>query len=80
MREGISTVVLLVRPGTSARRSSEILHWLRCLVPAALLVVSSAPFDAGPADDVITLRADDIEAGPLSVADALGKARGRREG
>lgn len=75
MTDRTPVVVLLVRPGTSPRRSANLLRWLRWLLPAALLVVSQVP--PGPADaaDVITLDADSVESGPLSLADALAKAR-----
>jgi hypothetical protein len=75
MSERISTVVLVVRDGTSPRRASEIRRWIRALVPAAMILVSSVPLDLPPSDDVVTVLADDVEAGPLSVADALTRRR-----
>jgi hypothetical protein len=78
MRDRNPVVVLLVHPETSPRRSANLLRWLRWLLPAALLVVSQVPLGPSEATDVITLDADAIESGPLSLADALDKAR--REG
>jgi hypothetical protein len=74
MRDERSTVVLVVRPGANPRRSSEVMRWIRALAPAALIVVSSVAFDAGTSDDMVTLQCDDVDSGPLAVADALGKA------
>jgi hypothetical protein len=78
MSESGPVVVVLVRPGTPARRSASIVRWVRWLLPAALLVVSGVPLDPPQTDDLITLDADDPESGPLSVADAIGKALERR--
>ncbi len=75
----ISTVVLVVRPGASPRRASESRRWIRALVPAALILVSSAPIDAGAADDVVTISADDVDGGPLAVAAALSRLRQDRD-
>lgn len=74
----ISTVVLVVNERTSPRRSSEIMRWVRALVPAAFIMVSSAPFVAGARDDVVTLNVDDVDAGPLSIAAELARPRGDR--
>jgi hypothetical protein len=71
MSDSSKTVVVLVHPTTSPRHSSEILRWLRWLLPAALLVVAPASAPLSQLDDVITLDADDVASGPLSVADAL---------
>lgn len=72
------TVVLLVRPGTSARRSSRVSRWVRALLPTALLVVSAAPLSSGnDDDDVITLDVDAVaDAGPLSLAAELVRKSG----
>ncbi len=61
-------VVVLVRPGA---RTGTVLAWLRRLVPAALLLLAPAslPDDAR----VITLDADEVLSGPLSLADALAR-------
>ncbi len=76
----ISTVVLVVRPGASPHRATEIRRWVRALVPAALILVSSVPIDLGAADDVVTVSADEVDAGPLAVAAALVRPRHGREG
>jgi hypothetical protein len=70
-----SVVVLVVKPGSSARRSTRLVRWLRWLLPAALLIVSQKPLFPPGADDVMTLDADAVESGPLAVADAIVKAR-----
>ncbi len=71
------TVVLLVKPGTSPRRSGRVSRWVRALLPSALLVVASAPLAAAPGDDVITLDVDQVaDAGPLSLAAALARRTG----
>ncbi len=77
--EGISTVVLVVGEKTSPRRSGEIMRWVRALVPAALILVSSAPLAAPASDDVITVTVDELDAGPLAVAAALARPRGGRD-
>ncbi len=76
---GVSTVVLVVGKGTSPRRSSEIMRWVRTLVPAALILVASAPLALGPSDGVVTVNVDEVDAGPLSVAAELARPRGARE-
>jgi len=69
-------VVVIVRPTTAAKKSRQVLRWLRCFLPAALLVLSEAPLTTvSGADRVITIDADSIESGPLSVADALTRDR-----
>ncbi len=61
-------VVVLVRPGA---RTDTVLAWLRRLVPAALLLLAPAslPGDAR----VISLDADEVLSGPLSLADTLAR-------
>ncbi len=76
--DGVSTVVLVVSSGTNPRRPAEIMRWVRALVPAALILVSSAPMSVPAGDDVITVNVDDVDAGPLSVAAALARPRGAR--
>lgn len=71
----VSTVVLVVRPGASPHRATEIRRWIRALMPAALILVSSVPIDVGPTDDVVTISADEVDAGPLAVAAALSRLR-----
>lgn len=74
----VSTVVLVVRPGANPRRASEVRRWIRALVPAALILVSSVPLAAAP-DDVVTVSADEVDAGPLAVAAALARPRHPRD-
>ncbi len=76
--DGVSTVVLVVRSGTSPRRSGEVMRWVRALVPAALILVLSSPTAIAPSDDVVTVNVDEVDAGPLSVAAALARPRGPR--
>ena len=73
MDEGKPTIVVVVRPANTPKKSIEVLRWLRWLLPAALLVVSAGETVA-LGDQVITLDAEEIESGPLSVADALERA------
>jgi len=69
-------VVVIVRPATPLQTSRQILKWLRWLLPAALLIVSDAPLTGvADVDRVITIDADAVESGPLSVADALTRER-----
>ncbi len=77
--DGVSTVVIVVHDGTSPRRSGEVMRWVRTLVPAALILVLSAPIAPAPTDDVVTVNVDDVDAGPLSVAAALARPRGARD-
>lgn len=73
-------VRLIVRPGTSPQRVRVLAGWLRALVPAAMLVIS-VPGALGDADgddvpDTISVDADAVPSGPLSLASAL--TRGKR--
>jgi hypothetical protein len=69
---GPGTVVVVVKQGASPRRSAELLRWLRCLLPAALLVVSPAALPVSDGPDVVTLDADAAaDAGPLAVAASI---------
>ncbi len=54
------------------------MRWVRALVPAALILISSAPL-AAASDDVITVSVDEVEAGPLAVAAALARPRSGRD-
>jgi hypothetical protein len=67
-----SPLVIVVRPG---RQTGTILAWLRQLVPAALLIVAAASPPSAPAADTITVDVDDVASSPLSLADALARAR-----
>ncbi len=73
-------VRLIVRPGTPPQRVRALVTWLRALVPAAMLVIAApgALGDAGGDDvpDVISIDADAVPSGPLSLASAL--TRGKR--
>ncbi|HET9594439.1 MAG TPA: hypothetical protein VFP65_02610 [Anaeromyxobacteraceae bacterium] len=73
MNDGNPTMVVVVRPADTPRKSIEVLRWLRWLLPAALLVVSAGETVA-LGDQVITIDAEEIESGPLSLADALERA------
>lgn len=79
MSERPSTVVLVVKDAANPRRTSEIRRWIRALLPAALILVSSAPIDLGTADDVVSVSADDADAGPLTIAAALTRPRPPRD-
>jgi hypothetical protein len=61
-------VVIVVRPGVSTR---TVLGWLRRLLPAAILLVSSANFGEAVTSELIVLENIDVEAGPLGLADAI---------
>jgi hypothetical protein len=61
-------VVIVVRPGASTR---TVLEWLRMLLPAAILLVSSAHFADPVAGEIIVLENIDVETGPLGLADAI---------
>ncbi len=74
--ERISTVVLVVGSGTNPRRPAEIMRWVRALLPAALILVSSAPASVPASDDVVTVNVDEVDAGPLAIAAALARPRG----
>jgi hypothetical protein len=61
-------VVIVVRP---CARTRTVLGWLRRLLPAAILLVSSASFGDAVASELIVLDNVDVEAGPLGLADAI---------
>ncbi len=73
MQERKETVVVVVKPGRTPRRTTQVLKWVRWLVPAALLIVSGGVVPTADASAVITIDADSVESGPLSVADALAR-------
>lgn len=72
------TVVVIVRPATSPRRAIEIMRWVRWMLPAAMLIVAPAPVGWADSSEVITIDADAVESGPLSLADALARSRRAR--
>ena len=61
-------IVIVVRPGV---RSRTVIGWLRRLLPAAILLVSSANFGDAGAGELIVLENVDVDAGPLGLADAI---------
>ncbi len=62
------SLAIVLRPGA---RTPTLLAWLRRMLPAATLLVSSVtPLDV-QADQVVTLEEVDPDAGPLAVADAI---------
>jgi hypothetical protein len=61
-------IVIVVRPGIRSRR---VIGWLRRLLPAAILLVSSANFGDAVAGELIVLENVDVDAGPLGLADAI---------
>jgi hypothetical protein len=65
-------LVIVVHPGP---RTRSILGWLRRLVPAALLVVAAANLPPPAPPDAIVLDDEEVESGPLSLADALMRHR-----
>ena len=74
---GSGRIVVVVRPGANARRSRQVVAWIRALLPAAILLVGAGTGSAPTADvyDAITLDVDSVESGPLSLADALARFR-----
>jgi hypothetical protein len=78
MSEPNQAVVVVVKPGRTPRRTIQVLKWVRWLVPAALLIVSGGVMPVADASGVITIDADSVESGPLSVADALARHHGGR--
>jgi len=71
-------VVLLVTSRTRPRALARSLRFLRWLLPAALLMVARSPAARVLEDDVITLNADALDSGPLTIADAVVKAHQKR--
>jgi hypothetical protein len=66
--------VVRVRAARSARRTAQVLTWLRWLLPAAVLVVTPAAGAPVEREDAVTIDAEEACSGPLSVADALARA------
>ena len=69
-------VIGVVGSAQSRQRVRTLRWWIRTLVPAAVLVFSPVDGPARDVEDAITLRADEIPSGPLSLADALARAAG----
>ncbi len=76
MPKQASRVIVVVGSAQNRQRVRTLLWWIRTLVPAAVLVCSPVDGLARNMEDAITLRADDIPSGPLSLADALARAAG----
>ncbi len=75
MPEDGRRLVVAVRPGSKPGRSGEVLRWIRRLLPAAILLVGTPALPPADADEVISIDVDAVESGPLSLADALVRAR-----
>ncbi len=71
-------VVLRTSPARDAHVKT-LARWVRAMLPAALLVIApvGAPVSQLPGD-VIALDVQDVDSGPLSVADALVRAVSRQ--
>jgi general stress protein CsbA len=69
------TLVVIVHRAASPRRTGEIMKWVRWMLPAAMLVVARASAGWSESSEVITIDADAVESGPLSLADALTRPR-----
>ncbi len=64
----------MVRPAPGRRRVSEVLTWLRVLVPTALLLVAPASVpDDLTGDEVVQIECTDSLDGPLAVASVLAR-------
>lgn len=74
MPKQASRVIVVVGSAQNRQRVRTLLWWIRTLVPAAVLVCSPADGVVRNVKDAITLRADEIPSGPLSLADALARA------
>jgi len=72
---------LVVPPSIGAARARVLASWLRALVPAAVLVLTAPgalpDADGDDTPDTISIDADAVPSGPLSLADALARS-GRR--
>lgn len=76
MADSTRPVVVLRTSPASGAHAKALARWVRAMLPAALLVIAppGAPVSDLP-DDVIALDAQDLDSGPLAVADALVRAR-----
>jgi len=73
MKDADSRRVIAVRPGSNPRRAREVIRWIRCLLPAAVLLVGPPSWPEGDADGVISIDVDAVVSGPLALADALAR-------
>ncbi len=65
--------------GRDPRRSGEVRRWIRLLLPTAILLLGSPPSPPPDGtDEVITVDADAVQSGPLSIAAALLRDHARR--
>jgi hypothetical protein len=73
-------VRLVVPPGLGLARTRALAQWIRAFVPAVVLtLVPPGPLqDSDADDDTITIDADAVPSGPLSLADLLTRATHRR--
>lgn len=78
MGESGRRLVVAVRSGSRPGRAAEVRRWIRLLLPAAILLVGAPAPPAGEADDVISIDVDEVQSGPLSLADALLRGSRRR--
>lgn len=69
---------LVVPPRLGPRRLRALLSWLHALVPAAVLTLAPPGAPVEDDDDTITIEADDVPSGPLSLADLLARSARRR--
>lgn len=70
-------IVVVVRSARNGARARTVARWVRALLPAAALVVSAPETERRRADGdgVITVDADALPSGPLSLAVVLARAR-----
>lgn len=72
--------VVVLRDEVGSGRGQVVARWLRTLLPVAVLVVT--PLDAAWADadlcedDAVTVSVDELESGPLAMADTVARKIG----
>jgi hypothetical protein len=76
-RQNPQPLRIVVRPGSRPGALAGVLRCLRRLVPAAVLLVAPAASPEPCDGSAIVLDADEVVSGPLSMADALARARCR---
>ncbi len=68
-------IVVLRAAGANPAGVRAMARWIRAMLPTVLLIIAPAGTTAPETpDDAIALDAQEIESGPLSVADALVRA------